>query len=66
MNFITNLFFSTKEKTAFNFILIIMNRFMKFTRYITVNKTITTKELAFIFKKRIISDFNTLNNIIFN
>ncbi len=39
---------------------------MKFIRYITVNKTITTEELAFIFKKRIISNFNTPDNIISN
>ncbi len=31
-----------------------------------MNKTITTKELASIFKKRIISDFNMPDNIISN
>ncbi len=66
MNFITNLSSNIKEKTAFNSILIIINRFTKFVRYITINKTITTEELAFIFKKRIISNFNILNNIVFN
>jgi len=44
----------------------IINRFTKFARYIAVNKIITAKELAFIFKKRIINDFNILNNIVFN
>ncbi len=66
MNFIINLSFNIEEKTAFNSILIIVNRFTKFIRYITVNKTITAKELAFIFKTHIISDFNTPDNIIFN
>ncbi len=31
-----------------------------------MNKIITTEELIFIFKKRIISDFNTPNNIVSN
>ncbi len=66
MNFIINLFSSAEERTAFNSILIIINRFTKFTRYITVNKIIIIKELVFIFKKRIISDFDISNNIIFN
>ncbi len=66
MNFITNLSFNTEEKTVFNSILIIINRFTKFVRYIVMNKTITAKELASIFKKHIISDFNTLDNIISN
>jgi len=43
-----------------------MNRFIKFTRYIIINKIITAKELIFIFKKHIISNFNILDNIVFN
>ncbi len=39
---------------------------MKFIRYIIMNKIITTKELAFIFKKRIINNFNISDNIISN
>ncbi len=66
MNFITNLSSNIKEGTAFNSILIIMNKFTKFIKYIIVNKTITAEELAFVFKKRIISDFNISNNIISN
>ncbi len=66
MNFITNLSSNAKEETTFNSILIIINRFTKFARYITVNKIITAKELAFVFKKYIISDFNTPDNIISN
>jgi len=31
-----------------------------------MNKTITTKELTFVFKKHIINDFNTPDNIISN
>ncbi len=66
MNFITNLSFNAKERTAFNSILIIINRFIKFIKYIIMNKIITAKELTFVFKKHIINDFNTPNNIISN
>ncbi len=66
MNFITNFSFNIRKEIAFNFNFIIINRCMNFIRYITVNKIITAKELAFIFKKYIINNFNILNNIVFN
>ena len=66
MDFITDLSFSVREETAFDLVLVIVNRFTKFIRYITINKTITAEELASMFKKHIISEFNTLNNIVLN
>ena len=64
LNFITNLPFLADEDTVFNFIFIIINRFTKFVKYIFVNKTITIKELAIVFKKYIFSDFDISKRII--
>ena len=66
MNFITNLSSSSDEDTAFNSILIIIDRFTKYTKYITVNKTITAEELTVIFKKYIITIFESPDRIVSN
>ena len=51
MNFIIDLSSSLNEGIAFNSILIIIDRFTKYAKYITVNKIITAKKLTVMFKK---------------
>ena len=57
---------SLNEDTAFNSILIVVDRFTKYVKYITVNKIITAKELAVIFKKYIIIIFESSDRIVSN
>ena len=64
MNFITDLPSSLSEDTAFNSILIIVDRFTKYAKYIAVNKIITAEELAVIFKKYIITVFESSDGIV--
>ena len=66
MNFITDLSSSLSEDTVFNSIFIIIDRFTKYTKYITVNKIITAEELAVIFKKYIITVFESSDKIVSN
>ena len=66
MNFITDLPLSLNEGTAFNSILIIIDRFTKYIKYITVNKIITAEELTVIFKKHIITIFKSSDRIVSN
>ena len=66
MNFITDLPPSLNEGTVFNSILIIINRFTKYTKYITVNKIITAEELTVMFKKYIITIFESPDRIVSN
>ena len=66
MNFITDLPPSLNEGTAFNSILIVINRFTKYTKYIVVNKIITAKELTVMFEKHIIIIFESSDGIVSN
>ena len=53
MNFITDLSSSLNKGTAFNSILIVINRFIKYVKYITVNKIITAEELTVIYQRSV-------------
>jgi hypothetical protein len=64
MDFITDLPLSAGEGTAFDSILVVVDRFTKFAKYIPVNKTITAEELAIVFKRHILSDFGALKGIV--
>ena len=66
MNFITDLSFSSDEDTAFNSILIVINRFIKYVKYIAVNKIIIAEELTVVFKKYIIIIFESPDGIVSN
>ena len=66
MNFITDLSSSLNEDTAFDSILIVIDRFTKYVKYIAVNKTITAEELTVIFKKYIIIIFESSDEIVSN
>ena len=66
MDFITDLSSSLSEGTAFNSILIIIDRFTKYVKYIAVNKIITAEELTVMFKKYIIIIFESPDEIVSN
>ena len=66
MNFITDLPSSLGKDIAFNSILVVINRFTKYAKYIAVNKIITAEELAVIFKKYIITVFESPDGIVSN
>ena len=66
MNFITDLSLNSDEDTVFNSIFIVIDRFIKYAKYITVNKIITAKELTVIFKKYIITVFRSSDEIVSN
>lgn len=64
MDFITDLPPSAGEGTAFDAILVIVDRFTKFAIYIAVTKTITAEELAQVIEKRLISYFGAPMGIV--
>ena len=66
MNFITDLSSSLNKDTAFNSILVVVNRFIKYIKYIAVNKIITAEELTVMFKKHIITVFESPDEIVSN
>ena len=66
MNFITDLPSSSDKDTVFNSILIIIDRFTKYTKYIAVNKIIIAEELTVIFEKHIITVFESPDEIVSN
>ena len=66
MNFITDLSSSLNKDTAFNSIFIVIDRFIKYVKYITVNKIIIAEELTVIFKKYIIIVFESSDRIVSN
>ena len=64
MNFITNLFFSKFKKIVYDFILMIVNRFTKYIRYIFVKKNWNSKKLKNIFINEIFIKFDLFKSII--
>ena len=66
MDFITDLPSSSDKDTVFNSILVVIDRFIKYTKYITVNKIITAEELTVMFKKHIITVFESSDRIVSN
>ena len=64
MDFITSLLPSLDEGIAFDSILIVVDRFTKFAKYIPMNKTIITKQLALVFEKHILSEYSALTGIV--
>ncbi len=66
MNFITNLSFSKWKEVVYDLILVIVNHYMKMTRYLSMKKTLTIVELAKLFFKQIALRYEVLNDIIIN
>jgi hypothetical protein len=53
INFVIRLSLSFHKKIAYNFILIVINRYSKMVQYIPYNKNIDAEKLAKIMKNRI-------------
>ncbi len=66
MNFITDLSSSKWKKVMYDLILVIVNYYMKMTRYLFTKKTLTVVKLAELFFKQIALRYEILNNIIIN
>ncbi len=66
MNFITDLSSSKWKKVMYDLILMIVNYYMKMTRYLFTKKTLTVVKLAELFFKQIALRYEILNNIIIN
>lgn len=64
MDFITDLPPSSGEGTAFDSILVVVDRYTKYARYIPVKKTITAEELAVVFEKHILTTFGAPDGIV--
>ncbi len=66
MNFITNLSSSKWKEIVYNSILMIVDHYIKMTRYLSTKKTLTVVKLAKLFFKQIVLRYEILNDIIIN
>ncbi len=66
MNFITNLSPSKWKEVMYDLILMIVDHYMKMTRYLSIKKTLTVVKLAKLFFKQIALKYEILNDIIIN
>ena len=66
MNFVIDLSFNKYKNLIYNFILIIINRFIKIMRYLSINIIIDIIALTKIFHIEIIYRYNILNDIVNN
>ncbi len=64
MNFITDLSSSKWKKVMYDFILMIINHYMKMIHYLSTKKTLTVIKLAKLFFKKIALRYEVLNDII--
>jgi hypothetical protein len=66
MNFIIDLSFNKRNEQIYNFILIIIDRYTKYFKYISTKKNWTTKQLANQLFNKIFSKHEMSKSIIFN
>jgi len=66
MNFVTSLSLSKRQEIIYNSIFVIVDRYIKMTKYIFVIIRIDVVELAKVFFDKIVLHFETLVDIIFN
>ena len=64
MDFITDLPPSRRNNNAFDAILVVIDRFTKYTRYMPYRKTINVEQLATVLVDNIFMDFGLLDGII--
>ena len=64
MNFITDLSSSRKSKQIYDFILVIMNQYIKMSRYFSTCKTVDAFKLAELFLDNIIKQYEISMNIV--
>ena len=66
MNFIIDLSSSKRYDRVYDACLVIIDKYIKMTIYITINKTIDASELIDVFWERMIFKFETFNEIVFD
>jgi len=66
MNFITDLSPSKWKEVVYDLIFMIVNHYMKMTRYLSIKKTLTVVKLAKLFFEQIALKYEILNDIIIN
>ncbi len=64
MNFITDLLSSKWKEVVYNLILMIVNHYMKMTRYLFIKKTLTVVKLIKLFFEKIVLKYEISNDII--
>ena len=64
MNFITNLLFSKWKEVIYDLIFVIVDHYMKMTRYLFTKKTLTVVKLTELFFEQIALRYEILNNIV--
>ena len=66
MNFVTSLSLSKRQEIIYNSIFVIVDRYIKMTKYIFVIIRIDVVELAKVFFDKIVLRFETLASIVFD
>ncbi len=66
MNFITDLLFSKWKEVMYDLILMIVDHYIKMTRYLFIKKTLTVVKLAKLFFKKIALRYEISSDIIIN
>ncbi len=66
MNFITNFSSSKRSNDVYDFILVIINRYIKITLYIFVTKKITIIELTEIIFDHVMFKYDVSKNVVSN
>ncbi len=66
MNFITNFSFNKRSNDVYDFVLVIINRYIKMTFYISVTKKITIVELIKIIFDHVMFKYDVLKNVVSN
>ena len=64
MNFITDLFSFRKNEQIYDFILVIVNQYIKMSRYFPTHKMIDASELAKLFLDNITKQYEISMNIV--
>ncbi len=64
MNMITDLPSSKHSDNVYDMILVVVDRYIKMTQYISISKTLTAMQLADIFFEKIVCHYKTLKEIV--
>lgn len=66
LDFIIDLLFNVSQKQVFNIVLVIVNRYIKFERYIPTCKDQKTKNMANILIKKVFIKYNKFVSFVNN
>ena len=64
MNFIIDLFLSKRDNVVYDLILIIINKYIKMIKYLSINIKINVSKLTNVFFEKIVLHFDMLTDII--